>query len=180
MASEAEMLSRALAGDERAFTALYHLRQGPVFRFALHMTGSVEMAEDVTQETFLALLSAGRRFDPARGNLGSFLYGIARNQILRRIDGRGFQPPPPEETASPEDLLEDLTRRETVDQVRRAVLTLPAAYREAVVLCDLEDASYEEAAAILECPVGTVRSRLNRARGLLAQKLRSAKWVCNA
>ena len=66
-----------------------------------------------------------------------------------------------------------------MDQVWRAVLSLPPAYREAVVLCDLGDASYEEAAAALECPIGTVRSRLNRARAILAQKLGAALGVCN-
>ncbi len=77
-----------------------------------------------------------------------------------------------EEFACGEDLLEDLTQRETIEQVRRAVLSLPGPYREAVVLCDLEDLSYQEAAEALDCPVGTVRSRLNRGRAMLARKLR--------
>jgi RNA polymerase sigma-70 factor (ECF subfamily) len=174
---EQELLERSLAGDENAFTALYRQRQGSIFRFALQMTGSVEVAEDVTQETFLALLVAGRRYDASRGTFTAFLYGIARNQVLRRIAGRKHDPL--EEQQGGEDPLEDLTRRETVDQVRRAVLSLPPAYREAVVLCDLGDASYEEAAAALECPIGTVRSRLNRARAMLAQKLGAALGVCN-
>ena len=66
------------------------------------------------------------------------------------------------------DVLEDLTRRESVEQVRRAVLSLPPVYREVVVLCEFQDSSYEEAALALDCPVGTIRSRLNRARGMLA------------
>ena len=70
-----------------------------------------------------------------------------------------------------EDLLDDVMRRETVEQVRQAVVSLPPMYREAVVLCYLENLSYEEAAAVLECPVGTVRSRLSRGRVILAQKL---------
>lgn len=176
--SESEMLDRTLAGDEGAFTALYRLRQGAIFRFVLHMTGSVEIAEDVTQETFLVLLTHGRRFDPSRGNLGSFLYGIARNQLLRRLESRPLNPPDGDPVSS-EDLFDDLTRRQTIDQVRRAVLTLPTPYREAVVLCDLEETTYEEAAGILEIPIGTVRSRLNRGRALLAHKLKVAKGVCN-
>jgi RNA polymerase sigma-70 factor (ECF subfamily) len=83
----------------------------------------------------------------------------------------------PPECASDEDILGDLTRQETVEQVRSAVLCLPAVYREAVVLCDLQDLSYQDAAAVLDCPVGTVRSRLNRARALLKQKL-STVGVC--
>jgi RNA polymerase sigma-70 factor (ECF subfamily) len=135
------------------------------------MTGSAAIAEDVTQEVFLALIENGRRFDGSRGPLLSFLYGIARNRVLRRIEKDRPAEPFREEFAAGEDLLDDLTRRETVERVRRAVLSLPEAYREAVVLCDLENTSYEDAAAALECPVGTVRSRLSRGRAMLAQKL---------
>ena len=144
-----------------------------MYRFALHMTGSAAIADDVTQEVFLALLENGRRFDESRGPLLSFLYGIARNRVLRRIekDRPSEVISVAEEFAGGEDVLDHLTRRETVEQVRRAVLSLPAAYREAVVLCDLENASYEDAAAALECPVGTVRSRLSRGRAMLAEKL---------
>jgi RNA polymerase sigma-70 factor, ECF subfamily len=169
--SDEKLLGRMLEGDEEAFTALYRRRQGPVYRFALHMTGSAAIAEDVTQEVFLALLENGRRFDGSRGPLLSFLYGIARNRVLRRIEKERTAEPVGEDHAGGEDVLDDLTRRETVEQVRRAVLSLPEAYREAVVLCDLENASYEDAAAALECPVGTVRSRLSRGRAMLAQKL---------
>jgi len=173
------LLRQALAGDEGAFTALYRRRQGGIYRFVLHMTGSVATAEDVTQETFLAVLGAGCRYEEARGTVAAFLYGIARKLVLRRLErDRG---PCVESSGadcvSGEDILGDLTRQETIAQVRSAVLLLPAIYREAVVLCDLQDLSYEEAAAALDCPVGTVRSRLNRARALLKQKL-STVGVC--
>jgi RNA polymerase sigma-70 factor (ECF subfamily) len=173
MASDETLLEQALGGDEHAFTLLYRRRQSAVYRFALHMSGDSALAEDVTQEAFLLLLQSGRRFDPARATLLAFLYGVARNLILRRItrkhpdrldDDAG-------EPAADDDPLEDLTRRETIEQVRSAVLSLPLIYREAVVLFDLEGASYEEAAAALDCPVGTVRSRLSRGRAMLAQKL---------
>ena len=132
------------------------------------------MAEDVTQEVFLALIENGERFDPSRGTLLSFLYGIARNLVLRRIEKKRPEDlEAADDFAADEDLLDDLTRRETIEHVRRAVLSLPPIYREAVVLCDLESASYEEAAAALECPVGTVRSRLSRGRAILGQKLGS-------
>jgi RNA polymerase sigma-70 factor (ECF subfamily) len=167
------LLRRMLAGDESAFTALYRARHAPVYRFALQMTGSVVIAEDVTQEVFIALIEHGRRFDPARGTLASFLYGIARNLIRRRIE-KDRDVEMTGDFAGEADVLGDLTRRETIGQVRRAVLSLPAMYREAVVLCDLQDLSYDEAAIALECPVGTVRSRLNRGRAMLARKLRCA------
>lgn len=175
MLREQELLKRAVQGDEQAFTALYRLRQGAIYRFALQMTGRAEIAEEVTQETFCTLLGAGKRYEEARGSVQSFLYGIARNLVLRRLGRPRYEPL--DELAAADDLLEDLTRRETLDRVRRAVLSLPEVYREAVVLCDLGEVSYEEAAAALDCPVGTVRSRLNRARAMLARKLRGACHV---
>jgi len=175
MLSDEDLLGAARGGDEAAFTALYRRRQGAVYRFALHMSGDAAVSEDVTQEVFLALLEGGGRFDPARGSLLSFLYGIARNLMLRRL-GKKLPAELADEPVADDDVLDDLTRRETIEAVRSAVLSLPAQYREAVVLCDLENASYEDAAAALDCPVGTVRSRLSRGRALLAQKL-SAKAV---
>ncbi len=167
-----ELLIKMLAGDEGSFTALYRRRQGPVYRFVLQLTGSVVIAEDVTQEVFMALLSKAAKYNAARGSLASFLYGVARNLVLRRLEKD--RPVDMEDYASSEDVLEDLTRRESIENVRRAVLSLPLVYREAVVLCDIHDTSYEEAALALDCPIGTVRSRLNRGRQMLAQKLRPA------
>jgi len=176
--TDAALLEQALKGAEDAFTALYRRRQGGVYRFALQMTGSTAVAEDVTQETFLALLLHGTRYDQERGTVAAFLYGIARNLVLRRLDHRsGVELEMTEECAGPDDLLEDLTRRESVEQVRQAVLSLPLVFREAIVLCDLQESSYEEAAVALDCPVGTVRSRLSRGRAMLARKLRGAAVV---
>src|SRR5215475_8456571 len=171
-ASDPELLRRTLAGDEAAFTALYRRRQGAVYRFAMQMTGNVVIAEDVTQEVFMALLEHGARFDASKGALASFLYGIARNLVLRRLERDRGMEPVTEDYSAEDDVLSDLTRRETIDQVRRAVLSLPESYREVVVLCDLHDVSYQVAAEALDCPVGTVRSRVNRGRAMLAQKLR--------
>jgi len=168
---EQQWLKRLLKGDEEAFAALYRARHGAICRFALHMTGRMEVAEDVTQETFLALALHGGRYDPSRGTVTAFLYGIARNLVLKRIEKERPEDSAVAEFASDEDVLEDLTRRESIDEVRRAVLSLPATYREAVVLCDLGGASYEDAALALGCPVGAVRSRLSRARAMLARKL---------
>ena len=108
--SDEKLLGRMLEGDEEAFTALYRRRQGPVYRFALHMTGSAAIAEDVTQEVFLALIESGRRFDGSRGPLLSFLYGIARNRVLRRIEKERTAEAVGEEFAGGEDLLDELQR----------------------------------------------------------------------
>ncbi len=180
-AQDDELLWLMMNGDEEAFAALYRRWQGGIYRFALQMSGSPSAAEDVTQEVFLTLMRDARNYDPGRGSLGAYLYGIARNQVLRWLErGRADVPlsGAPEDgeeaglPASADNPLGDLTRQETVEAVRRAVLALPPHYREAVVLCDLEEMDYAAAAEVLECSVGTVRSRLHRARGLLLEKLR--------
>jgi RNA polymerase sigma-70 factor (ECF subfamily) len=140
------------------------------------MSGSGAMAEDVTQETFLTLLRDGRGFDVSRGSMAAYLAGIARHLVLRTQSRERLQEPDDsldERISAWSDALGDLLRRESIEAVRSAVLQLPAQYREAVVLCDLEEMSYEEAAAALGCPVGTVRSRLNRGRRLLVDRLSS-------
>ncbi len=187
--SDNDLLRQMLAGDEEALAQLYRRRQASVYRFALQMSGSKSIAEDVTQEVFLFLIRQGHVFDPARGALSAFLLGVARNHVLRRLrvehllsplaedgdeDGAGFQ--------VTTDLcpLEDLTRAETIENVRKAVLSLPPKYREVVVLCELQDVSYAETGEILGCAIGTVRSRLHRARALLLTKLRPAESAAGA
>jgi RNA polymerase sigma-70 factor (ECF subfamily) len=173
-----ELLLRLRNGDEQAFTALYRRRQAGVYRFALHMSGSEAAAEDVTQEVFLVLMRSECGYDPGRGTVQSYLYGIARKMVLKilergrsdvAIDNSDDWTWP--EFASGDDPLRDLTRKEGIESVRRVVLTLPRRYREVVVLCDLQEMDYADAALVLACPVGTVRSRLHRARALLLEKL---------
>jgi RNA polymerase sigma-70 factor, ECF subfamily len=171
--ADAELLAGALAGDERAFTALYQRRQAAVFRFALQMSGSRPAAEDITQEVFLTLLREGSRYDAGRGSVAAYLYGIARNKVLRWLERDRPTEPAPSEISDPAaGTMDNLLRDESVQLLRAAILELPPHYRETVVLCDLHEASYEEAAAILRCAVGTVRSRLHRGRALLAERLK--------
>jgi RNA polymerase sigma-70 factor (ECF subfamily) len=188
-ASDEDLWRRARGGDEHAFTLLYRRRHAPVYRFAWQMSGSYAIAEDVTQEVFMTLLGDAGHFEPARGALASYLYGVARNCVLRRLQKeRAFVAlSGADETcaqtdaamAAPDDPLLDLTRRETVEAVRQAVLTLPSHYREVVVLCELHELSYAEAAEVLACAVGTVRSRLARARALLCERLRALRPAAN-
>lgn len=180
--NDRDLLQRAQAGDEESFAALYRRRQACVYRFALQMSGRRGVAEEVTQEVFLAVLRDTGRFDPERGSLVAYLYGIARNQVLRFLErDRPYVPIQDEvETdgarwTAQEDTLGDLTRGEAIESVRQAVLALPANFREVVVLCDLHEMSYVEAATVLGCAVGTVRSRLHRARGMLLEKMKAAK-----
>ena len=175
--SDDDLLVAATSGSEEAFLALYGRRQGAIYRFALHMSGSPAVAEDITQEVFLALLRGGWGYDPERGTLSGYLFGIARKLLLRQVERVHADVPLDEELvetlelAAVKDPLEDLTQRERVAALRRAVLTLPRRYREVVVLCDLEEMDYADAATLLDCPIGTVRSRLHRARVLLLEKL---------
>lgn len=169
--SEEQLLKKALGGDEAAFTALYRARQPGVFRFALHMSGSAAVAEDVTQEAFLALLRGSVRYEAERGSVAAFLYGIARNYVLRHLEKEREPAAEEAEPAADGGALDDLLRSEAVEAVRAAVLALPVHYREVVALCELEEMDYAQAAAALGCAVGTVRSRLHRARVLLAEKL---------
>jgi RNA polymerase sigma-70 factor (ECF subfamily) len=179
---DATLLRRMTAGDEAAFTVLYRRRQGGIYRYALQMSGSEAIAEDVTQEVFLLLIREGGGYDPSRGSVQAFLYGVARNHVLRVLERNRERIPLEEDvepsTAAASDALANLTREEMLASVRQAVLALPAHYREVVVLCDLEEMDYAGAAAVLGCAVGTVRSRLHRARGLLLEKLRADPARC--
>src|SRR5580704_4099652 len=78
------LIRRMIAGDEEAFTLLYRRRHPSIYRFALHMSGNAAVAEDVTQEVFMTLVRDAKRFDPARGTLGGFLFGVARNHLRKR------------------------------------------------------------------------------------------------
>jgi RNA polymerase sigma-70 factor, ECF subfamily len=199
------LLRRMLAGDEDAFTLLYRRKHPSIYRFALHMSGNPAVAEDVTQEVFMTLIRDAKRFDPERGTLTGFLFGIARNHVRKRWEQDRRCVPLPDEAgesaqggfktvngngaglfinaangshngngafSTAAQAHREFESLETVGRVRQAIATLPENYREVVVLCELEEMSYEEAASALDCPLGTVRSRLHRARALLLEKLR--------
>jgi RNA polymerase sigma-70 factor (ECF subfamily) len=180
-----QLLQMMRAGDEEALTTLYRRRQGAVYRFVLAISGSVALAEDVTQEVFLALIRDNRGYDPARGSLSAYLLGMARHHALRFLKhDRTYVSiePGASESADMTPLAGDdphsiLSRRETIQGVQQAILRLPAHYREAVVLCELNEMNYEDAASVLGCSVGTVRSRLHRGRALLIQKLTGGSRV---
>ena len=183
-----QLLRLMRAGDEDAFTTLYRRRQGGIYRFVLGISGSAPLAEDVTQEVFMALIQDNRGYDPARGSVAAYLLGIARHHALRFLKrDRTYVSIPEAEggsvdsgrlaASSHEDPHSVMSRRETIHSVQLAILSLPGHYREAVVLCDLNEISYEDAASVLGCSVGTVRSRLHRGRALLIQKLTSEDKV---
>ncbi|HEX8888551.1 MAG TPA: RNA polymerase sigma factor [Pyrinomonadaceae bacterium] len=184
--SDDELLRLMVAGDESAFVTLYRRRQAGIYRFALQMSGSEAIAEDVVQEVFMVLMNEAGNYDSAKGSLSAYLYGVARNHVLRSLSrdrsfvsiGDSYEEEGQdvhEQLIAQDDPLADLTRSEMIESVRQAVMALPPHYREVVILCDLHEMSYAEAAQVLSCAVGTIRSRLHRARTLLIEKLRATK-----
>src|ERR1051325_2948443 len=158
--TDGDLVRLMIAGDEAAFEILYERWSASVYRFALHITCDRHMAEEVTQETFMAFIRQASAFDETRGSLGAWLLGIARN-MTRKALGQSCEEQALDESAdfrAPVDVLHDLTRKETIDALRQAIGSLPASYKEIVVLCDLQEMDYRDAAAVLDCPVGTVRS----------------------
>jgi RNA polymerase sigma-70 factor (ECF subfamily) len=178
--SDDELMRRTAAGDREAFAALYQRHHATVYRFARLMTGSGALAEDVVQDVFLVLMRNAARYDASRSVLSTYLYGVARHHTRRRLfherrfvaiddDDSGM-----EARAAEDDVAGDMERRSEVRRLRRAIVSLPSRYREVVVLCDLQDVSYGDAAVALGCAIGTIRSRLHRARQLLMRKMQQA------
>ena len=181
------LLRRSARGDHGAFELLYRRYQAPLYRFAIRMTGHAWAAEEIVQEVFITLVREPAKFDSKRGTLGGFLYGVARNRVMKHLERtprnlsladeseNGFSPNALEsKELTPVEWTELRERR---SRVRAAVLELPVEFREAIVLCELEEMSYEEAATALDCPIGTVRSRLHRGRALLLAKLEMVREV---
>ena len=173
-----ELVRLMRGGDRAAFAELYRRRQANVYRFALQMSGQPELADDVTQEVFMMLMRGDAEYDETRGTVKAFLLGIARNYVLRRLKlERYFVPADDQENVDAgafKGHLTEIARSETIESVRKAVLSLPEHYREVVVFCELQEMNYTETAQVLGCAVGTVRSRLHRARALLLEKLHPA------
>ena len=175
------LLTRSAKGDEEAFTILYRRHADVLYRFAFRMTGSSWGAEEIVQDVFMTLVREPGKYDAERGTLPAFLFGIARNKIMkynerlpreislveRQEDGSGGGVTL-RDSFTPAMWAE---QRERLEKVRAAVMELPIEFRETVVLCELEEMSYDQAARMLDCPIGTIRSRLHRGRALLLAKL---------
>lgn len=167
--TDEELYRRMRKGDRGAFAELYERRGPSLYRYALHLSGSHTAAEEVAHDVFLRLIRPDAGFDPGRGPLEAYLYGMARNliRVMRRhqsVEGAG-------DPAAEHNILGDLIRNERTAALYAALRELPHQYRDAVILCDLEERSYDDVARLMGCPVGTVRSRLHRARTLLAARL---------
>jgi RNA polymerase sigma-70 factor (ECF subfamily) len=182
--SDTELLHQMRAGTAAAFETLYLRHQGPLFRFAVLRSGSAETAADVVQEVFMGLLAGSFKFDPLRGLLQNFLFGVARNLVMKHeLPRQRFAPLPEPDDGddgadagldAADEAAEPLTRmlgNEQAEQVRRALSLLPPHYRDVVILYEMHDLSYQEIADICQLDLGTVRSRLSRGRAALAKRL---------
>jgi RNA polymerase sigma factor (sigma-70 family) len=184
-ATEAAIVTGLAAGHPEALAAAYDRHGQSVYRFAFALTASRDTAEEVTQEVFLFLLREWRRYDPARGSLEGWLIGIARTLARKRLaevarsearvheaDSGSVARNGDDVAAAPgDDALEELLATERRRLLHEAIMTLPEAYREALVLHALCGMPYEAVAQQLGCPVGTVRSRIARAKERLAKML---------
>ena len=169
---DAALIARVATGDEEAFVELYRRRQPDVYRFAFAMSRSTVLAQDVAQDVFVELLQDASGFDPAKGSVRAWLLGSARYRVLDRLrrDGR-FTNVLPEEAAVQCTGEESVLAKQRLEKLHAAIVDLPFEFREAIVLCELSELSYAESAAVLGCPLGTIRSRLHRAKALLALRL---------
>ena len=164
--------------EESTFERLVEAHLRPLYRVAVRLTGQHSEAEDLVQETFLkAFRNRDQLRDPDK--VRAWLFSILRSCHLDGLRKKGREPEvhglteadavtdPPEDWELASDPLERITEEE----VQRVLLTLPEEYRLAVLLCDVEEMSYDEIARIMGSPVGTVRSRIARGRRLLRQAL---------
>ncbi len=175
--AEAELLLKAARGDEPAFLLLYERHRTPVFRFACRMLGSAPLAEDVTQECFLSVLRRPEAYRAERASLRTYLCAIARHLALKQLRKRGEETTvdePLDDARADEsgsDPLNAVLQQEAAEAVRQAVAALPPLQREAVVLFEYQEMSLADIAAVCEIDVGTVKSRLHRARERLRRTL---------
>ena len=182
---DSEYMVRLASGDASALRHLYERHGRALLRFSAAMCRSRQVAEDLVHDTFVALLREPFSFDPALGTVYGYLCGVLRHRVSRHYRQQkrwvaldtsddSLEPAAPQESTSPAD---EIARSEITAAFRRAMLELPLQHREIIALCDLEELPYASVANILQVPVGTVRSRLHRARALLSIRLASMEIV---
>lgn len=179
----ADLVDGVARGDRAALAVLYRRESGAVYRYALALSGNPAWAADATQEAFVAFALRPQGFDPARGPLAAYLAGVARHALLATwrgdrpagapadVDDDGDDAAPEAAAESPEAML---VRARSVQALWAAVRRLPWPQREALVLVDLQERSYAEAARIAGAEINTLRTRLHRARARLAVLLCAA------
>jgi RNA polymerase sigma-70 factor, ECF subfamily len=177
------LLPRCRRGDEAAWRELVSRHTRRVFALAYRFTGRVDEAEDLTQEIFIKVYQTLDRYREGDGAFGGWLMAVSRNHAIdryrqRRLDAlkKADDPEVLDGMASgDEGPLRSLEREERVRLVHRGLRALPEDLRIPLILCDLQGLPYEEIAATLEVPLGTVKSRINRGRIELAKRLIARK-----
>jgi RNA polymerase sigma-70 factor, ECF subfamily len=167
-----------------AFGALYQRHQAPLYRYALLRSGRADVAADVVQDVFMSLMTNSLKFDATRGALQPFLFGVARNLLLKRdeaarrfVSTSHFADSNGDESAV--DLIADdaatpeqrMLGNESAELVRRALAKIAPHYRDVLILYEIHELSYVEIAHVCGIDLGTVRSRLSRGRAKLAELL---------
>jgi RNA polymerase sigma-70 factor (ECF subfamily) len=157
---------------EAEFQGVFDDHKDAVYRFAWRMTSSAAVAEDIAQDVFLVLFRQPNRFDPSRGTMRAFLLGIARNLTLKLWrDEERWEELGEGEFVTQSTHVDHIVRSEIAAAVGNAVRSLPPLQREVLILAEYEDLSLEEIARAVESEIGTVKSRLHRARENLKQML---------
>jgi len=171
--NEAELLTRVVSGDREAFDAVMRVHQDRVFSVCLRILGDREKALDATQDTFLTVFRKAGQFQ-GRSAVGTWIYRIAVNTCydqLRRAQRRPLDSLPDHVDPSDPSAEEAIESAAVRPEIEGALAQLPADFRNAVILSDLEGLSLPEVAEILGVPIGTVKSRVFRGRRLLAKHL---------
>ena len=184
---DADYVAQLVAGDGAALRPLYERHGRALLRFSAAMCRSRQSAEDLVHDTFVELMREPSNFDPAQGSVFGYLCGMLRHRISHHYrhqkrwvalddgaDGEGGHATHAHDAPGPVD---EIARSELTAAFRQAMLELPLPHREVIALCDLEELPYATVATILDCPVGTVRSRLHRARALLTLRLASLEVI---
>jgi RNA polymerase sigma-70 factor (ECF subfamily) len=166
-----DLIHAARKGREDAFLRLFDEHHLPLYRFAYRLTGSVSDAEDVVQECFLELLRPGCCYDPGRTSLRTYLFGVVRNQCLKRRR-KGIpilkDDVEPMVKGSPES---QVLHTELEGVIARAVMHLPETQKEVLILAHYEQMPLAEIARAMDLELGAVKSRLQRARATLKETL---------
>jgi RNA polymerase sigma-70 factor (ECF subfamily) len=170
------LLEKAGGGDQTAFLSLYERYRNPMFRFSYRLTGSIEVAEDITHDCFLSLIRNPSNFEATRGSLRTYLYAAARNLAMKHFRSVGRESAIDDLDEHPiaprrEEPLRRVLDGELADKVRDAVADLPPLQREALVLFEYEGLPMNEIAIIVGSDVGAVKGRLHRARERLRNSL---------
>jgi len=179
---DSERMARLAAGDTGALRELYEKHGRALLRFSSAMCRSRQAAEDLVHDTFVALLRGPHLFDPEQGTAFNYLCGVLRHRVSRHFRQQKRWVALVDDDASPTRAhdtspADEIARSEVSAVFRQAMLELPLQHREIIALCDLEELPYHAVATILDCPIGTVRSRLHRARALLTIRLASLELV---